>query len=119
MYLKDLFKSSPQVVTPVSCPACHAIEHMTVRPASRAELVGGKVVQHECGKCVVCLRCDTPYVIVAHEPGGVIKRRRVAAGVDIPQATRTPDPRPRMDANGALDSLSKSLGEASIMEEPD
>lgn len=110
----------PVVATPVNCPACHSIEHMTVRPAYRAEIVNGRVIQHECGVCVVCLRCDTPYVIVGHEAGGIIKRRRVAAGHEIPMPRPEVDTRNRRpDANGIIDSLGKSLGEGRMMEEPD
>lgn len=103
---------------PVVCPTCKAIEHMTVRPAERAELVNGQVVQVKCGVCVVCLRCDTPFVIVAHEPGGVIRRRKVAAGIEIPDAPPRPPARPQGDANGIIAGLDRALGESRLMEEP-
>lgn len=118
-WIRKLF-AEPAVSVAIECPACRGREFMIVRPAYTGTVAGGKAEANECGNCVVCLRCDGPYVICQHEPGGVIKRRRVAAGVDIPQPPRAPAPAaPRPDANGMLSALHASLGDGRIMEEPD
>lgn len=95
----------------VSCPECSASEYMVVRPMERARIVGSELVTRVSGQCVVCLVCDTPYVIAPHRAGGILKRRRVAAGVQVP---RVPSP----DKNGAIDALSRDLKDAGLMGEP-
>jgi hypothetical protein len=85
---------------------------MDIRGAFTASIRGGQVVQTECGRCVACLSCDSPYVIVAHRPGGVIVRRRVAAGQEMPE------PMPHRAPSGAgqriVDGLSSALGGANL-----
>ena len=106
----------------VRCPVCESHEHMVIKPAFWSEIVDGGVVEHVCGQCVTCLACDSPFVIVAHRPGGIIKRRRVAAGVEMPEPTRQAPPmpqRPGGDANGMIDSLARELASAKIPREPD
>jgi hypothetical protein len=99
----------------VSCPECSAPEYMFVRPMLRGRTVGGELVEKVSGACVVCLVCETPYVIAPHRAGGVLKRRRVAAGVPVPPVR--PESR-KPDANGALDLLARDLGAAGLREEP-
>ena len=98
----------------VLCPHCGSREYLDVRPAYMATIRAGKVVQVECGRCVACLQCDGPYVIVPHRPGGVMTRRRVAAGQEIPSPRK-----PSGEGQRALDGLAAALGGANMpVDEP-
>ena len=101
---------------PVGCPECGSPEYMRVRPMHMAKVLNGTLIERESGQCVACLVCEAPYVIAPHRPGGILKRRRVAAGVPIPpsvpRGTRPPD------KNGMIDALARDLGGAALMEEP-
>lgn len=105
----------------IACPDCGSIAHMTVRQAEWREIVDGRVIRHHDGDCVVCLACDCPFVVWPDAPGGIIKRRRVAAGVQVP---RPQDVQPKPAAGtrkpGAdLGVLASDLGAGRIMDEPD
>lgn len=98
-----------------TCPECGAAEHFVVRIGQRARVVHGELVEKPDLRAVVCLACDQPYVIAPHRPGGVMRRRRVAAGVEI---QRVPPESRKGDNNGALSILERDLAGGRIMEEP-
>ena len=105
----------------IACPDCGSIAHMTVRPAEWREIVAGKIVSHHDGDCVVCLACDCPFVVWPDAPGGIIKRRRVAAGVQVPSPREVVPKAERKagSANEVIDGLSRDLGRGRILDEPD
>lgn len=98
--------------TVIGCPECSGPEFMVVRPAFRAKLVDGRMRAVEHGACVVCLACDTPYVIVPSRPGGILKRKRVAAGVELPR------PAARPSGPAIIDGLAREMGMTGMREEP-
>jgi hypothetical protein len=106
---KPVADSMPEVPTHCPNPSCRAIEFMDIRPAYRSVIKGGALKLVECGRCVACLRCDTPYVICPHEPGGVIPRKRMAMGLPIPEPRRAAE----RDGNSVVADLA-----GTIMDEP-
>lgn len=108
----------PVVALEVRCPntRCGSVEFLDIRPAYKAQIEGGKVRLIECGRCVACLACDTPYVIVPHRPGGVLSRTsaRKAATTDPeqPRANLEDRPAPRQRE---LDMLATTLGQSNVV----
>ena len=70
---------------PIRCPSCSASETIWVKPAWQWSVrVTGwlwwrrlRAVREQVGDCVVCLKCDTPYVVTAS--GSFAKRRTPVA----------------------------------------
>lgn len=79
------------------CPSCGATETIWVKTAWawRPAMVGWpwarrlEVVRQKVGECVVCLRCDWPYVVTPSGP--FVKARGPAVP---PRPTGGPNPRP-------------------------
>ena len=99
------------------CPACQAVEFLDIRPAYKAVVQGRSVRLIECGRCVACISCDQPYVIVPGRPGGVLVRRRVNANGPAPIANRMAAPSGQTQRS--VDALASALGQANIaLDEP-
>ena len=66
---------------PIRCPSCAAVESFWVKAcwAWRVQMTGWlwwrklRAVREQIGDCVVCLRCDQPYVMTA--AGSFAKRK--------------------------------------------
>ena len=72
----------------IRCPACGAIESFEVKPALSFHISPGKPEKRIIGSCVVCLRCDQPYVVTGQ--GAFVKPRKHQEPVrtDLPPRER-------------------------------
>lgn len=83
----------------VRCPSCSSTETMFVKWAEAWTV--GTLQSHTVGACVVCLRCDQPYVVT---PAGPFTKRKPSPAMQIPIRS-TPEDRiaPLQAAVNALD----------------
>lgn len=81
----------------MKCPSCGAIESMWVKTAWAwvPKMVGWpwarrlEAVRRRVGECVVCLRCDWPYVVT---PAGPFSRRPAPQMTQVSPGKRAADP---------------------------
>ena len=92
---------------PIRCPHCSASETIWVKPAWAwfVRSVGWpwnrkvKAVREHVGDCVVCLRCDQPYVVT---PSGSFSKRKPVGATPIPSRVK---PDPIVELHAAVNSL--------------
>jgi len=88
-------------MTDMRCPSCGAVETFRVKPAVAwtVQMVGWpwnrrlECVPHTVGQCVVCLRCDWPYVVTPSGPFVKRSHAQPANGQPLPASgKRVVDP---------------------------